>query len=158
MKLHKTTTIFLIFGLFMVAYSAPPRHKGPRLHEMLNLTEEQKDKLWNLQHDKKKERRKHFREMRTIKKAIKEELQKESPSQARLNTLAGQIGEQHKKMSLMETEFMLKAKKILSPEQFTKLLNFKEKRREAMKNRMKHRKGQHFKGNHGKKCDTCQQH
>ncbi|MBN1309302.1 MAG: Spy/CpxP family protein refolding chaperone [Chitinispirillaceae bacterium] len=102
----------------------------------LNLTEEQKGALKTLHQEMRTIREKHMDAVKSVREKIKNELLKSDPSQSTLYGYAGELGELHKQLSRNQGDHFLKIKKVLTPEQFAKLLE-KEGRM------MKRRKGFH---------------
>jgi Spy/CpxP family protein refolding chaperone len=125
--------------------------KGRPPHRMwmeLNLTAEQKEQLKALREEMQPIREKHMESVKAVRDKIKAELLKSDPSQNTLYGYAGELGELHKQMTKDRTDHLLKVKKILTPEQFSKLVEREEK--------MDHGKGfGHRGGKHPHKGDEC---
>lgn len=98
--------------------------KGPH-HEMkgLNLTEEQKTKLQELRIEHKPAMVKIKETMKLIKQKSKIELLEDKPDKTILKKYSQQIADQHRIMAESMTEHLLKVKKILTKEQFEKMLS-----------------------------------
>jgi Spy/CpxP family protein refolding chaperone len=101
-----------------------------RKHRMmadLNLTEEQQNKLKVLHDEMMQIREKHMDAVKTVRDKMKAELLKKSPSQNTLYGYGGELGELHKQMSKDRTDHLLKVKKVLTAEQFSKLVEKEER-------------------------------
>jgi Spy/CpxP family protein refolding chaperone len=127
------------------AASAQPADsaKGRHLERMfadLNLTADQKTKLKALHQELKGSHKQVFDEMKALREKTKAELQKPQPSKQLLDGYAVQTGDVHKQLAQKRTAHMLQIKAILTPEQFTKLLN-REPRRQAIKRGHKGKRG-----------------
>jgi Spy/CpxP family protein refolding chaperone len=114
------------------AQPGPGKGMGPgdgerphRMWEDLNLKEDQKTELKKLHEEMQTVRKKHFEAVKTVRDKIKKELLKNNPSQNVLYGYAGELGELHKQMSKDRGDHLLKVKKILTKEQFTRLLDEK---------------------------------
>ena len=142
-------TFFLVAATLMVCTlplaaqqkgGAGPKgeHRGPH-HGMegLNLTEEQKIKLQELHVDHNPIMVKVKESMKLIRQKSKKELLKDKPDKALLKKYSQETAEQHRIMADEMTNHLLKVKKILSKEQFEKLLS-KEFRQDHFKH-MKHK-------------------
>ncbi len=134
--------------LFSLATAEPgPHHpcrghggKGPdsacaagRKHRMfddLKLTEEQQTKLKTLHDEMITVRKKHMEAVKSVRDKMRVELLKKSPARKTLDGFAGELGNLHKKMTKDRTAHLLKVKKVLTPEQFTRLVE-KEERMEC---------------------------
>jgi Spy/CpxP family protein refolding chaperone len=89
----------------------------------LKLSADQKAKLKD-QRSKHMESMKPFREkMKGIRERIKAELLKPQPSKQALDGFAVELGDLHKQMAQMRNDHLLQLKSILTPEQFSKLVN-----------------------------------
>ncbi len=119
--------------LYVIPLSAQPadcaKHcgehaKGP-CHEMkgLNLTEKQKTKLQELRIEHKPAMVKIKETMKLIKQKSKVELLKDKPDKALLKKYSQEIADQSRIMAESMTEHLLKVKKVLTKEQFEKMLS-----------------------------------
>ena len=90
----------------------------------LNLTSDQKDKLKELRKQWMESAEPVFEQMKAVREKAKAELLKKEPSQQALDDCAAQMGDLHKQLSQKFQAHMLKAKAVLSAEQFEKLMNF----------------------------------
>jgi len=105
--------------------------KGERPHRMwaeLNLNDKQKEELKKLHDEMQEVRKKHREAVKTVRDKMKAELLKKESSQNVLYGYAGELGELHKQMTKDRTDHLLKVKKVLTPEQFKKIVE-KEGRR-----------------------------
>ncbi len=127
----KSVPVFaLILTVASVATWAQPApgseaKKDGRHHRMwaeLNLNEDQKNSLKALHQEMQELREKHMEAVRTVRSKIKTELLKPEPSQNVLYGYAGELGELHKQMSKDRGDHLLKVKKVLTPDQFVKLV------------------------------------
>ena len=89
----------------------------------LNLTQDQKTKLKALRMQMKESRQQIFNQMKGVRNKIKEELLKDKPSKTVLDGYASQLGELSKQIAQKLADHLLQVKAILTPEQFTKLVN-----------------------------------
>ncbi len=95
--------------------------------EELNLTKDQKEKLKALRQEMQPLREKHMESIKAVKDKIKAELEKPNLSEGILYGYAGEMGELHKQMAKDRIDHLLKVKKILSPEQFSKLIEMEDR-------------------------------
>jgi Spy/CpxP family protein refolding chaperone len=135
MKNTMMTACFLT-GMFMLsplAVSAQPADSTvPRPFQKmiteLKLTPDQQAKL-QAQHKEMREQGKMiFEQMKKIREKVKTELLKDKPSPAALDDYAAQLAGLHRQLIQKRHEHLLQAKKILTPEQFSKLVNHEWKR------------------------------
>lgn len=148
MKALPFSRTFFVIAATMMLYSIPlfaqpadgaghygKHSKGPD-HEMkgLNLTEEQKTKLQELRIEHKPAMVKIKETMKLIKQKSKVELLKDKPDKTLLKKYSQEIADQHRIMAESMTDHLLKVKKILTKEQFEKMLS-KEFRREMDKHK-----------------------
>ena len=123
--------VFVLLPFGLVAQSGPGAGPGSghgkggfpgKMWMELNLTDEQKEKLRTLHEEMQPIRKKHMESVKAVRDKIKTELLKSEPSQNTLYGYAGELGELHKQMTKDRTDHLLEVKKILSPEQFSKLV------------------------------------
>lgn len=99
---------------------------GQRCHygiwDELDLTAAQKEKLKSLRVDDCAVRSKNIEAIRTVREKIRNELLKSDPSESVLYGYSAELGELHKQISKSQNDHFLKVKQILTPEQFSKLL------------------------------------
>jgi len=89
----------------------------------LKLNADQKAKIKDL-HKQHMEAMKPFHEkMKGLRDKVKTELLKPQPSKQVLDGYAVELGDLHKQMALMRNDHLLQFKAILTPEQFSKLVN-----------------------------------
>jgi Spy/CpxP family protein refolding chaperone len=100
-----------------------------RMFAELNLSEQQKEQLKTLHEEMQTIRQKHMGEVKKVREKIKAELLKNDPSQNILYGYAAELGKLHEQMSKEHGDHLLKVKKVLSPEQFAKIVE-KENDRE----------------------------
>lgn len=143
-----TCATFIVTSGSLQAEPACGMHKGEGKahHGMfadLDLTTDQKEQLKKLHEEMMVVRQKHFEQIKQVREKIKTELLKPDASQNVLYGYAGEMGELHKQMGKDHGDHLLKVKKVLSPEQFAKLVEKQEKMECGMKGMR-----------HGK-CDSC---
>jgi Spy/CpxP family protein refolding chaperone len=90
----------------------------------LNLTADQKEKLKALHKEGMAAAKPLFDQMKAVREKAKAELLKASPSKQVLDDYASQLGDLHKQLVQNLHLQALKAKTILTPEQFSKMVNF----------------------------------
>jgi|GEM_PF-1583707 len=100
--------------------SAQRCHYG--IWEELDLTAAQKEKLKALRVDDCAVRDRNMEAIRTVREKIRNELLKSDPSESVLYGYSAELGELHKQISKSQNDHFLKVKQILTPEQFSKLL------------------------------------
>ena len=89
----------------------------------LKLNADQKEKIKGL-HKQHRESMKPFHEkMKATREQVKAELLKPQPSKQALDGFAANLGDLHKQMAQMRNDHLLQFKAILTPEQFTKLVD-----------------------------------
>lgn len=101
---------------------------GTRMAQELGLSKEQQAQLKELRQKHKTERPNTREEVKALRRQIAEELKKNSPSKSKIKTLADRIGEIHAANAVRMADHMLEIKKILTPEQFSKMLDMKEQK------------------------------
>ncbi len=89
----------------------------------LKLTPDQQTKLKAQHKQMRKEGKLIFEQMKGIRDKVRSELLKDKPSKAALDDYAAQLAELHKQLIRKRHEHLLEAKAILTPEQFSKLVN-----------------------------------
>jgi Spy/CpxP family protein refolding chaperone len=102
--------------------------KGTHLKEELNLSDEQSEELKTLKSAHKKEMKTNHQATKAVRLEIFEELRKETPNSSVTNKLSDKIGTLHSEMNKSMVTQLLEIKKILSQEQFEKLLELKGNR------------------------------
>ena len=93
----------------------------------LKLTPDQQAKLQAQHRQMREEGKLIFAQMKGIRDKEKTELLKDKPSIAALDDYATQLAELHKQLIQKRHEHLLQAKAILTPEQFSKLVNHEPK-------------------------------
>lgn len=127
------------------ADTAAPR-PFQRMISDLKLTKDQQAKL-QAQHREMREQGKLIMEqMKKIRAEVKTELLKDKPSQAVLDDCANRLAGLHKQQIQKRHTQLLQAKAIMTPEQFSKLVNHESKRPGPERGRPFHGKD---KGKHG---------
>ncbi len=118
------TATMMLFTVPLYAQPCEGHGKGPH-HEMkgLNLTEKQKTKLQELRIEHKPDMVKIKETMKLIKQEAKEELLKDSPDKTLLKKYSQDIADQSRIMAESMTDHLLKVKKVLTKEQFKKMLS-----------------------------------
>lgn len=112
--------------------SAQPSNPGSetkhhRIFADLNLSEKQQNDLKALHQEMKELRLHHMESVRAVRDRMKTELLKPDASQSVLYGHAAELGELHKQMSKDRSDHLLKVKKVLTPEQFSKLVEREER-------------------------------
>ena len=102
-----------------------------RLWAQLNLTDEQKTKLKELHEEMLQIRKDHYQKVNDFRIKMKDELLKEKPSRQVLSNYAQQLGALHQDLTQKRTEHLLDIKGVLTPEQFTKVVDKDWKGRKA---------------------------
>jgi Spy/CpxP family protein refolding chaperone len=134
MKSRMMAVVFMSSALMLSSLSAAARRNDSLLQKPfqkmiieLNLTQEQQVKL-RAQHKQMLEEGKViFEEMKKVREKVREELLKDKPSKSTLDDYASQLAGLHKQLIQKHHEHLLQTKAILSPEQFSKLLNHEGK-------------------------------
>jgi Spy/CpxP family protein refolding chaperone len=89
----------------------------------LKLTQNQQAEL-KAQHKQMREKGKEiFEQMKKVREKVRAELLKDKPSKPALDDYAAQLAGLHKQLIQNRHEHLLQAKAILTPEQFSKLVN-----------------------------------
>ena len=101
------------------------KQERPRqnMFKQLNLTPDQKDKLKALRKELMESSKPIFEQMKAMREKVKAELLKNEPAQSSLDDYAAQLADLEKQMGMKWNSHLLKIKAILSPEQFSKLVN-----------------------------------
>lgn len=98
--------------------------EGPalRMFADLGLDEKQTEGLKKLHEEMQANREQHFSAVKEVRTKIKEELLKKEPSTKVLYGYADKLGTLHAQMSKDHGDHLLKVKKVLTTEQFSKLV------------------------------------
>lgn len=123
-------SIAVISVIFVASLTAQPAHW---MFAGLNLTAEQQKKMKALNNELLEQRNKNVQSIKVIRDKMKVELLKEVTSTSILLGYTAELGDLHKQLNTARVEHLLKVKKLLTPEQFAKILE-KEERIE-MKNK-----------------------
>jgi len=94
-----------------------------RMFADLDLNDKQTEGLKKLHDEEMNNREKHFSAVKEVRAQIKEELLKKEPSSPVLYGYADKLGTLHAQMAKDHGDHLLKVKKILTPEQFSKLVD-----------------------------------
>jgi Spy/CpxP family protein refolding chaperone len=117
------SAVILAAGSLGAFAGGPEGKKGPnKIMKELKLSEEQKEKMKELRDQNKDAQKELFGKITELRGAIKEELLKDDPDENALSSLAAQLGEFHARMAKAHQDRLLEIKKILTKEQFEKLL------------------------------------
>jgi len=140
----------LIVSVFAFSLLAVPARSEMGQHGRwasdLGLTQEQQSKLLKIHNEMRDVRIKHKDSIVSVRLKIRNELAQPNPSKQVLDEYAATLGKLHTEQIQNNTEQMLKIKAILTPEQFSKLID---------KGWTGQRKGAHgkFKGKRGSGTD-----
>jgi Spy/CpxP family protein refolding chaperone len=99
-----------------------------RMINDLKLTPDQQAKLQAQHKQMREEGKVIFEQMKKVREKVREELLKDKPSKSALDDYAAQLAGLHKQLIQKRHEHLLQAKKVLTPEQFSKLVNHEWKR------------------------------
>lgn len=143
--------VLLLFVLFIGAAFAQPPHRGgygnrgkgdgSRMAQELGLSQEQQEQLKEIRQKHRAEKPDNRSEVKALRRQIAEELKKSSPSKSKIKTLADKIGALHSANAVRMAEHMLEVKAVLTPEQFSKMLELKEQRKAHKQGARKGHKG-----------------
>ena len=89
----------------------------------LKLNADQKAKIKELHKQHRESLKPFFEKMKATREQVKAELLKPQPSKQALDGFATKLGDLHKQMAQMRNDHLLQFKAILTPEQFSKLVN-----------------------------------
>ncbi len=102
--------------------------KGEKPHRMwqeLGLTEQQQTQIKELHDQMKQTRRQHWTDVKEVRKQIRDELKKENPDQAALDSYSEQVGQLAKQISQKRTNHLLEIKEVLTAKQFQQIVDQK---------------------------------
>ncbi|KMQ50245.1 hypothetical protein CHISP_2815 [Chitinispirillum alkaliphilum] len=124
------TTAFLIVPVNLSAREGSNNRRGqPRCTQTmrkkwneLGITEEQKDKIRELNSTKRPLRGEVMREIASIRENIKVEMLKDSPDREQLSYYSRRLGDIHKEANERRIEHLLELKSILTEEQFNHIV------------------------------------
>jgi Spy/CpxP family protein refolding chaperone len=115
------TSVFA-FSLFVSpAWSEMGQHA--RWTSDLGLTQDQQSKLLKIHNETRDIRVKHRESIASVRLKIRNELAQPKPSKQILDEYAVELGKMHTEQIQSNTEQMLKIKEILTPEQFSKVID-----------------------------------
>ncbi|ERP38908.1 Spy/CpxP family protein refolding chaperone [Chitinivibrio alkaliphilus] len=119
-------------------FAQPPRRSQGRatqrreaFYEELDLSKEQKEAWLSLREERRNHASLAGREtspMYAYRDSIRMELQKDTPDTARIHAFSEEIGAAHARRTRAMTDYLLAVKEILTPEQFTTLLERQKER------------------------------
>jgi Spy/CpxP family protein refolding chaperone len=130
-KMHQKfiTVVAIVVGMTLTVFAAPrdtcgaETGKGERMAKELGLSAQQKSQLKELRGEMRDFRKGQMDKMKALLDKSKEELLKSSPSREVLYGYAREMGELRRAMAEKEADHLLKAKAVLTPDQFAKLLS-----------------------------------
>jgi Spy/CpxP family protein refolding chaperone len=93
-----------------------------QMWKQMGLTEQQRESLKALRLEQTTEVKEIGQKLRAVRKTVKEELLKDDPSSSVLDRAAADAGDLTEKLTESFVDHLLEVKKILTPEQFAKLL------------------------------------
>jgi len=99
----------------------------------LGLTQEQKDKLKNLRDDLRAKQNTYSDDLRVAKTSLQQELESANPDRKKADNLVVSINKIQTQMLALRVDQVFAMRTILTPEQYQKLLQQREKRRQEMK-------------------------
>ncbi len=153
--------VTLMVGSLMAEPQARKGHghkgKGKRMAAELGLSQEQQDQMKTLWEKHRAERKDTRGEVKELRQGIATELKKSKPSKSEIKSLADKIGAIHSANAVRMADHMLEIKKVLTPEQFSKMLDKKEQRGQKKGNKKSGKgKGPGGKKQHGhQKGGSC---
>ncbi|MBN2121187.1 MAG: periplasmic heavy metal sensor [Candidatus Omnitrophica bacterium] len=134
--------VFLSSGLYAQAMG-PDNQNGQeqrakpefmkKIIEGLALTGEQQEQLKESRQQHRNEFKQIHQSMKEYQVALKEELEKEQPDEAKINTLVAKINSFQARLLDLRVAKVLETKKILTPEQFAKLQSLQKESKEKRK-------------------------
>lgn len=137
--MKRTATIAITATLLaagIAALAAGP-FSNPNIVEALNLTPEQQRKLEDLRYQQRKEAADLRRDMELKRLDLQRELDRDTPNTAAVDRLLDEQGALRTKLGKAKIHHMLDMKKILTPEQWSKVKDRMQARRaERMGNRL----------------------
>jgi Spy/CpxP family protein refolding chaperone len=99
----------------------------------LGLTQEQKDKLKDLRETMRAKQNTYSDDLRAAKASLQQELESANPDRKKADNLVASINKLQTQMLAMRVDQVFSMRAILTPEQYQKLLQQREKRRQDMK-------------------------
>lgn len=121
-----TTGLTLVFlGTAAFAQKGPDNGSpaGECFWKDMKLTTQQQEKLKTLHDQMQETRKKHKNEVKTFRKKISDELLKDTPSTADLDTYSKELGDIHVRMTQERYNHLLKVKQVLTAEQFKMMIS-----------------------------------
>ena len=128
MNAVRMVTFALLTGLLFspaLAGEKPAKGKpGPRgLWAEMDLNEEQKAELKKLKTEHHESARAAFAKVKAVREKVKAELEKEKPDPKALQAASKEAGLAAEELSNQRVDYLLRLKKVLTKEQFAKLLS-----------------------------------
>ncbi|NLD99651.1 MAG: hypothetical protein GX640_07230 [Fibrobacter sp.] len=119
------TGVMLLFPVLSGAEEQEKGFKGQcfKMLTDLGLSEDQKTSLKEYHHEIMELRQKNHKAMREVRQQVKDELLKTNPSKEVLDGFAQKMADLHKQMAIDHNDHLLKVKSLLTPEQFSKVIN-----------------------------------
>jgi Spy/CpxP family protein refolding chaperone len=122
-----TTGLALVFlGTAAFAQKGPDKDGAGCFWKDMKLTTEQQEKLKALHEQMQETRQKHKNEVKVIRKKISDELLKDTPSTADLDTYSKELGDVHARMTQERYNHLLKVKQVLTTEQFKMMVSHED--------------------------------
>jgi Spy/CpxP family protein refolding chaperone len=133
----------IILGIFMVSnvYAWPGGNRDfkkmesrfQRTCKELNLTSEQEDLLRNHKSASRDEMKAFHEKMSDKMKELGDEIQKQDMDMTKINRINAELKAMHSEMQDKRLKDILEVREILTPEQFAKFREFREKQRPGIK-------------------------
>lgn len=157
--MNRTVLAGLIAGLLVaspvVLFAQPGKPMMGKGHEKmmadLKLTTDQKSKIKELHEQHRQEMKPFHEKMKGVRDKVKAELVKPAPSKPALDGFAAELGDLHRQMALTRNDHLLQVKALLTPEQFSKLVERDWMGKDGKKGCCPHR-------GKGKGCQGCPHH
>ncbi|MBN1602572.1 MAG: Spy/CpxP family protein refolding chaperone [Chitinispirillaceae bacterium] len=119
-----TTGLTLVFlGTAAFAQKGPGSGGPGCFWKDMKLTTQQQENLKTLHDQMQETRKKHKNEVKTVRKKISDELLKDTPSTADLDTYSRELGDIHVRMTQERYNHLLKVKQVLTTEQFKMMIS-----------------------------------
>jgi Spy/CpxP family protein refolding chaperone len=107
----------------------------------LSLTQEQKDKLKSMREQLRSKQTAISNDLRSAKSALQKELDSPNPDRKKADNLVATVNKLQSQMLALRVDQVFSMRAIMTPEQYQKLLQLREKRREEMKAKVQKGKG-----------------
>jgi Spy/CpxP family protein refolding chaperone len=102
----------------------------------LSLTQDQRDKLKDLREKLRSKQAEVSNDLRINKGALQKELDSANPDRKKADNLVAAVNKSQSQMLILHVDQVFSMRAILMPEQYQKLLQMRDKRREEMKARV----------------------